>query len=334
MTTPAIHGLRLLFPQAHITLMARPSVADVFEANPDVDRLWTAQENASTSRFKEIASRVKAEKFDLGISLPNSFGAAVMMALGGVKRRIGYKRDARGLFLTDAVPVTKRLREIHEVEYYINLLSVLGKTDAIPRVLNVPVAPGADENLLKVLCAAGVVLSEDRPIVGICPGAAFGTAKRWLPDRFAAVSDYVSEKYKAQVVVIGSKGERPIGDEIAKISRYKIFNLCGQFPLRGGIALMDHLRLLVTNDSGNMHLAAARNVPIVAIFGPTDSRTTAPYHPNAIIVRRDTKCAPCLLRQCPPEKEHECMKAVTVDDVIEAVERQMNPGARLGAQIS
>jgi len=327
LVTPALRALRRAFPRAHITLLARPWVADVFEANPDIDRLWTAEESKSFRRFREIAARMRREAFDLGIALPNSFGSALLMAMGRVKRRVGYRRDGRGFLLTDAVAVTPEILKVHQVDYYLHLLRGICDVDAQPRELVVPAAPDADLHVRRVLRDAGV--GEDnrseggRPLVGLSPGATFGSAKRWLPERFAAVADYVAQKYAAQVVIAGSKGESAVAKDVARRAKSRVVVLCGLFPLRGVIALCDHLRLLVTNDSGNMHIAAARGVPIVAIFGSTDWVTTAPYHPRAIIVRRATPCAPCLLRHCPPELEHACMESVTVEDVIEAVDKQM-----------
>lgn len=323
LTTPTLRAVRRTFPQAEITLMARPWVADVFEANTDIDRLWRSDENKSAYFFRKIAERIRHERFDLGIALPNSLGSALLMAMGGIRRRVGYRRDGRGLLLTDAVDVTPEILEKHQVEYYLNLMGKFCDVAAQSRDLNVPVAKGADEHLAQVLRQMGVGEKAGAPLVALSPGAAFGTAKRWLPDRFAAVADYVATRYDAEVVVVGSKGERPVCEEVARHAKTRVAVLCGLFPLRGMIALCDHARLFITNDSGNMHVAASRGVPIIAIFGSTDWVTTAPYHPKAIIVRHDTPCAPCLLRHCPPERGHECMKSVTVDDVIEAVDKQM-----------
>ena len=333
LATPALRVLRRAFPRAHVTVLARPWVADVFEANPDVDRLWVSEENRSVRRFREIAARMRGEGFDLGIALPNSFGSALLLAAGGVRRRVGYSRDGRGWLLTDRVSVTPEILRAHQVEYYLNLLRGVCEVDGQARELVVPGAPDAAGRVREALAdkgVAGVSASEGgaagngaRPLVGLCPGATFGTAKRWLPERFAAVADYAADKYRAQVVIVGSGGEREVGEEVARHARTRVAVLSGLFPLRGVIALCSHLRLFVTNDSGLMHVAAARGVPIVAIFGSTDWVATAPYDPRAIIVRRDTPCAPCLRRHCPPGREHACMKSVTVDDVIQAVDRQM-----------
>ena len=326
LVTPAIRAVRRAFPGAEITLMARPWVADVYEANPDIDRLWTVEENKSFRHFRHTAARMRREKFDIGIALPNSLGSGMLLAIGRAKRRIGYSRDARRLFLTDPVPVTPGILKVHQVEYYLILLRGLCDVDSAPRQLIVPVAPSAETTLERVLDQAGLLpgIRAGRPLIAISPGAAFGTAKRWLPERFAAVADHLSAKFGAQIVAVGSKGELPVSEEVARAAKRPITLLNGLFPLRGLIALCNHLSLMITNDSGNMHIAAARDVPLVAIFGPTDWITTAPYHPLAIIVRKDAcRCAPCLLRHCPPEHGHACMKAVTVEDVIEAAEKQL-----------
>jgi heptosyltransferase-2 len=326
LVTPTLRILRRAFPHAHLTVMARPWVAPVFEANPDVDRLWVAEENKSLRIFREIAARVRKEKFDLGIALPNSFGAALLMAMGRVKRRIGYNRDGRGLLLTDRVQATNEILKAHQVEYYLHLLRGVCDLDAHPRELVLLEAPGAAQHVLGILEKHGLgeAIRQGVPLAAICPGATYGGAKRWHPDRFAAVADHLTRKWNARVVVVGSHGERPIAEKIRGRAKTPISVLSGEIPLRDLIALCGYLRVFVTNDSGAMHVAAARGVPIVAVFGPTDWVTTAPYHPGAIIVRKDGVCpkAPCLERHCPLE-HHVCMDKVGVLDVIEAVDKQM-----------
>ena len=321
LATPMLRALRRGFPEAHITLLARPWVADVFEANPDVDRLWVADETASFRRFREIAARLRKERFDLGIALPNSFGAALLMTLGRVRRRVGYRRDARGLLLTDPVPVTPEILRVHQVEYYMNLLQNLCDVGGVERELVVPVAPGARERVDEMLGRHDI--NGSVRLAAICPGATYGTAKRWIPERFAAVADHIQARWGARVAVVGSESERDIGEEVARQVKHPVAVLSGKMPLRGLIALCERLRLFVTNDSGAMHVAAARGVPLVAVFGPTDWATTAPYGPRAIIVRTDAPCEanPCLQRDC--SRDHNCMKSVSVEDVIEAVDRQM-----------
>jgi heptosyltransferase-2 len=322
LVTPAIRVLRRTLPKAEITVLARPTVAPVFEANPDIDRLWVADETASTGRFWEIARRIRREDFDLGLSLPNSFGAALLLALGGVRRRIGYRRDARGLLLTDPVPVTPEILRVHQVEYYLNLLRGICDVEIQLRELVVFPAPGADEYALRILERNGIRL-DDGPLVAMNPGAAYGTAKRWMPERFAAVADDLVARFGARVVLVGSPDEKPVAEEVATHSKAPLKILNDDLNLRGFIALCDHLSLFVGNDSGAMHIAAARGVPVVAVFGPTDRVTTAPYHPRSIVVHHDGACekAPCMLRHCP--EDHECMDRVSVEDVTQAAVRQI-----------
>lgn len=326
LVTPALRALRRAFPEASITLLARPSVAPVFEANPDVDRLWTADERGSLRRFRHIARRLRTERFDLGLILPNSFHSALLPAVGRVKKRVGYNRDGRRLLLTHPVEPTPEILGRHEVDYYMNLLSEYCDADAQPRELVVQPAPGTDRLVQNALEKQGLTEAEirERPLAAICPGAAFGTAKRWLPDRYAAVADRLTEKWGARVVVVGSPAEREVAEEIARMTQHPITVLSGAMPLRASIALMDRLRVFVTNDCGAMHLAAARNVPIVAIFGPTKPENTAPYHPRAVIVRRENVGCPdhpCMTRHCT--RDHVCMKGVSVEEVNREVDKQM-----------
>lgn len=322
MVTPALAALRRAFPNAHITLLARPVIAEVFEASPDIDEVWTANERASMRDFLSVVRRIRRKKFDLGIALPNSSRSALLLFLGGVKKRLGYNRDGRGLWLNHKINPTEEILAVHEVHYYLNLLRDFCDPAAQETKLVVPPAPDTPHLALDILTQKGI--SDQRPLIGLSPGAAFGTAKRWLPERFAAIADHVTEKWNAQVAIFGTPGERDVAQEIASLAKAPITIMSGEFPLRVFIAMMDHLALFVTNDSGSMHLAAARDVPIVAIFGPTKCTNTAPWHPNAIILRKDkVDCDlhPCMQRHCV--HDHQCMKAVSVEDVAQETDKQM-----------
>ena len=158
LVTPTLRVLRRVFPEAEVTLLARPSVADVFEANPDIDRLWVADERGSTRRFREIAARVRRERFDLGIALPNSFASALLLAMGRTRRRLGYKRDGRGFLLTDAVKPTPETLKFHELEYYLKLLSGLSEIAVLlsvqisaPKPLTINFSVGTEYSLSQLL---------------------------------------------------------------------------------------------------------------------------------------------------------------------------------------
>jgi heptosyltransferase-2 len=152
------------------------------------------------------------------------------------------------------------------------------------------------------------LLGDEGPWIGVNPGAFYGTAKRWLPERFAAAADLVARRTGARVAVVGGAAERPLGEAIAAQLRAASRVLCGETTLASLVGVLARLRLLLTNDSGPMHLAAAVGTPLVAVFGSTDWTETAPASSRARVVREETECAPCLLRECPID--HRCMTRV------------------------
>jgi heptosyltransferase-2 len=153
-------------------------------------------------------------------------------------------------------------------------------------------------------------------LLGINPGATYGSAKRWYPERFAKVADELARLWGARVVITGGAGESGIAGEIESVMSGGCLNMAGRTTVRELAALIKRCNFFITNDSGPMHLAAAFNVPLVAIFGPTDNTTTSPYSSHSVVVRSETECAPCLKRECPTD--HRCMTAVSADDVINA----------------
>ncbi|MBI5755965.1 MAG: lipopolysaccharide heptosyltransferase II [Nitrospirae bacterium] len=156
-------------------------------------------------------------------------------------------------------------------------------------------------------------------IIGINPGAAYGSAKRWYPERFARLSNILSNKYNAKIIVFGGKQEQDISEQIVSASQVSILNMAGKTSVRELMAMIKHCRLFITNDSGPMHIAAALGVPVVAIFGSTDPSKTSPLGEQHIVIKKDIACSPCFLRKC--YKDLLCMDLISVDDVMEGVER-------------
>jgi heptosyltransferase-2 len=183
----------------------------------------------------------------------------------------------------------------------------------------------AEDHQAALLLAEHGIQSDDF-LLGINPGAAFGSAKRWYPERFAEVARQLAGLKNAKVVIFGGPGETDIAAEIQQCLGGDCLNLSGTTSLRGLMALIRHCRLFITNDSGPMHIAAAFGVPLVAIFGSTDHATTAPYTDRAVIVRKDMECAPCKLRECPTD--HRCMQAVTAADVVTAAQQLLEKTSR------
>ncbi|MBC8018178.1 MAG: lipopolysaccharide heptosyltransferase II [Verrucomicrobia bacterium] len=326
MTTPAIGAIREHFPQAEITLLANPLVSQLFSPHPWIDRVITFDRNGAhkgiAGRFR-LAAQLRKEAFDAAIILPNSFDSALIPWLAGIPVRLGKSSDGRGILLTGCYRPDDRTPICHEVGYYLGLVNHFGITGqaAVPYLSTTSAEDGEADALL-----AKHGIQADDFVLGINPGAAFGSAKRWYPDRFADVARQLSRLKKARVVIFGGPGETDIAAEIEQQLGGACLNLAGTTTVRGLMALIRNCNLFVTNDSGPMHIAAAFGVPLVAIFGSTDHTTTSPYTEKAVIVRKDVACAPCKLRECPTD--HRCMNAVTADDVVSAAKQLLENTSR------
>jgi heptosyltransferase-2 len=313
MSLPAIRAVRACFPEAEIAVLARPWVADLYEGERSIDRVIRYEPKPGCRDFLakwRVARALHREKFDCAILLQNAFEAAAIVWLARIPRRIGYGRDGRRALLTDAVPLPKP-GEIprHERFYYLEMLRRAGV---------IPQMPESEDIRLDTLKADYGQRNIATPVVGISPGAAYGTAKRWLPERFAAAAAGVARSLGGSVVVFGSAGERELCDSVANLvhqAGVPAHNLAGETTLREFIGLVAACRVFLTNDSGAMHIASASGVPTVAVFGATDDSSTGPTGPLARVIREPVECSPCLLRECPID--HRCMSRVTSGRVVE-----------------
>jgi heptosyltransferase-2 len=307
MATPALQAIRTTFPDAQVTIVANPLVAELFTHHPDCDRVIQFDKRArhrGPAGLLRFCADLRREKFALAVLLQNAFEAAVMAALAGIPQRAGYGTDHRGLLLTAGVPAVDKKHGLHHVDYYLRMLDQLGIAggDGRPRLALTKAEEGR-------AAAFG-----PGPWLAINPGASYGAAKRWIPERFAAVADALAAAYGMKVVLTGGPGEREIGADIEKAMTVPPLNLIGQTSVRELMAVLAQCRLVVTNDSGPMHITAAFGVPIVAVFGPTDHTTTSPASDRCRIVRQEVECAPCMLRECPTD--HRCMERISADDVL------------------
>ena len=324
MTTPALAGVREGFPDARIVLLAKPLVAELFRHHPDVDEVIVyerpGRHEGILGRFR-MGAELRRRRFDGALLLQNAFDAAFLAFLARIPERAGYPTDGRRLLLSLPVPLPRDILERHEVEYYLCLLDGLGIPRPVPAALKLAVTEEEREAMATRLASHGI--ERGAPIVTINPGATYGSAKRWYPDRFAAVSDALSAEWGAAVVVVGSAAEAPLAGEIEAAARIGVVNLAGKTTVREIMAVLSLSSFLVTNDSGPMHIGAALGVPLVAIFGPTDWRRTSPWSSLAKVVRVEIDCSPCRLRVC--DRGHECMLGVTPGMVVDAA-RQLLPG--------
>ena len=302
LSLPALRDLRRLYPAARLEVLARPWVGELYRAVSEVDAVVA-------SRGVAADAAALRGRFDLGVLLPNSFASALSLWRAGIPERWGYATDARGLLLTRRCRVPARVRGQSQVYYYRAMLEGLGLAVAGP--------PDASLACPEEWATQGEhLLGDDGPWIGVNPGAFYGTAKRWPSERFAAAAALVARRTGARVAIVGGAAERPLGEAIAAQLGGRARVLCGETTLAGLVGVLKQLRLLLTNDSGPMHLAAALGTPLVAVFGSTDWTETAPFSARARILREETECAPCRLRECPID--HRCMTRVSVDRVATA----------------
>ncbi len=321
MSLPAIRQVRRRFPRAHIALLARPWVAGLYARESAIDRIipYTAASGFRDFGAKwHAAQALRRERFDCAILLQNAFEAAAVVKLAGINQIIGYNRDGRGWLLSRAIPVPAP-GEIpaHERFYYLELLRRAGLIETLPdidaiRLEGIEEYTAAGKRAFTGMGIAG-------PVIGVSPGAAFGAAKRWLPERFAEAAASLAREHDASVCLFGSAAERALCEETARHIRLpRVYNLAGNTSLTAFIEAAAACLFFLTNDSGAMHIASALGVPTVTIFGATNPITTGPTGPLARIVREPVPCSPCLLRECPID--HRCMTGVPVARVTAAAE--------------
>ena len=315
MCIPALEAIRARWPQARITILARAWVADLYRGQPFADDVTSLDASArSPVAMEKIARDLRRGHFDCAVLLQNAFSGAWLAWRARIPERIGYSRDGRRLLLTRAVPVP-RAGEIpaHETYYYLELIRRAGWLDQLPDVAEIQLrlAPGASDAAELRLQNAGVLSGSRR--IALAPGAAYGSAKCWLPERFAAVADSLIDEFAADVILFGTPSEAEIARQIASRMRHQPISLVGQTPIGELPALFSRCQLFVGNDSGAMHVAAAVGVPVVGVFGSTDPEGTAPITPRRAVVRHRVACSPCFLRECPID--HRCMTRIESRDV-------------------
>ena len=314
MCLPALRALRQRYPDAEICILAKPWVADLYGREPFCDRMIPY--TPKTFADKWAAGRALArENFDCALLLQNAFEAALVAYAARIPERIGYARDGRSLLLTRAIPVPKK-GEIprHERFYYLELLHRAGILATLPasEAIRLDGAAHAQESGRERFHKLGMT----GRIIGMSPGAAYGTAKRWLPERFAAAATQVAQELGGSVAIFGSASERELCAQIAAAITVPVHNFAGETSLAEYIDLAAACSVYLTNDSGGMHVASALGVPTVAVFGATDDIGTGPTGPLVRVVREPVECSPCLKRECPID--HRCMTRIPADRVAQA----------------
>lgn len=309
MSIPAVRAIKAGRPDAHITITAPAKIASTWKLVAGVDEIVSLPNKSLLATVRSIR---RQSRFDVAILFPNSLRAALEIWLSGIPRRVGYSGHFRGWLLNQIVPERQIPGPIeHQADRYLRITRELGASVADKERL-FSTARANDNHPALIFGATEAPLK-----IGLCPGAEYGLAKRWLPERFAEVATAVTAQASVRWILFGTSKDVTIGEQIANALGDSCINRIGQTTLDQLIDELRECRLLLTNDTGTMHLASLLGVPVVAIFGSTEPRLTGPLGKGNTILRHQVECSPCFLRECPID--FRCMKAVSVQEVIDAV---------------
>lgn len=343
MATPTLRALRRGLPDARIVGLTPHSVRSTLAGTPLLDRLRTYR---TAEGVVCIAKRIRSARFDAAILLSNSFRTAAMVRLAGIPRRIGYARDGRGWLLTDrarppreGIWPRRRFSFIPTIDYYTGLLGPLG-LPATGREMELAVTPVERERAERVLVASGLDAALERPadrgrppFVLLNPGGRYGAAKLWPTRYYAQLADRLAAEWGATVAVTTAPNERRIVEEICTLAQSRVIDFAASRLLTLGAVkeLCRRADLVVTNDTGTRHIAAAMRTRVITIFGPTDPRWTTLDYPWEREVFVPVECGPCQLKTCPlpAPRTLQCMWRVTPERVLNEAVSLMRPGVRL-----
>ena len=343
MTTPALLRLRERFPDARITLLCPEKLSELWLHHPAVDEIIFF---AAGKGVLATAQKLRAKEFDLAVVLPNSPRSALEVFFAGIRQRVGYARPWRNLFLTHAIPpragaVKMRKRTVaeikrlvadgetgerqatsgksaaHQVHEYLHLVAACGASPD-------PLAPQLTVTSEEIEFVKSEFNLNDRsysgPFFGLNPGAEYGSAKRWPAEKFITAAIEIQRQTDCTWVVFGGRADKVLADKIERGIDSNVCNVAGRTSLRELMALIKCCRVLLTNDTGPMHVAAALGTPVVVPFGSTSPELTGPGLPGDThhrLIKSNVPCSPCFLRECPID--FCCMNGISVEQVVKAV---------------
>lgn len=321
-STPFIRLLRKNLPSSYIACMVVPRCKEVLEHNPRLNKIILYDEDDNhghlTGKLRFI-NELKKERFDTAILLHRSFTRTLLAYLAGIKRRVGYKTPKRSFLLTDKLPPVGD--SIHRIDYFLGFAKPLGfkveLDDEEMRACEFYISDADRSAIRHILASKG--LSPEHPFIVINPGGNW-KPKRWSVDFFAELADRLISDFKVNIVITGSRRDVVLAETISLKMRAKPFILCGRTTLKQLGALFEIARLVISNDSGPMHISVAMRTNTIAIFGPTSPLITGPVGVGRyVVLQKDVGCKiPCYNLGC---SDYRCMKAITVDDVYENVKQ-------------
>jgi len=315
-SVPAVRAIKAGRPDAHITIAAPTKIAEIWKLVPEVNEIVSLPHRGLFATVRLLRGQ---PRFDVAVLFPNSLRVALEAWLSGVPRRVAYRGHFRSWLLNQIVPATARVGPPeHQALRYLRIAQDLGAQITGGEFSFGQTTPNAQRPTPNAYRPSSSQLStlNSHLLIGLCPGAEYGPAKRWLPERFAEAAKMIAEQRDLQWILFGTKKDAAIGAEICKVLGDRCTNRIGQTTIEQLIDELRDCRLLLTNDTGTMHLATLLGLPVVAIFGSTEPRLTGPLGNGHIVLRHQVECSPCFLRECPID--FRCMKEVTVEEVVEA----------------
>ncbi len=332
MATPAFRCIRENFPGSHITLLIKRNLRGIVDGSPWFDEVIELEPKAgkskngfafpvkvcggNTKEYAGLIRKISRERFDLGFLFPNSFSSALMLWLGGVRRRIGYCRDARYLLLTDPIARPSedgKFLPTYMGDYYLKLCTQLGceVTSGKPELF---ISKECEEKANEILKKYDI---DKKPFILMNPGASYGSSKLWTAEGFARTADLLKEVVDCNIVLTSGPGETELADDIEKLSKSGLINLSrAAISLDVFKVIVKRCKLLVALDSGPRHYAVALNRPVVVLMGPNDPRYTESEYETGKVIREDVECSPCQLKTCPIDRR--CMTMITAEKVVQA----------------
>jgi heptosyltransferase II len=326
MATPILQDIRTKWPEASITAMCQSNVAPLLANDTVINELYSYQRpNKWIHRAEplKILDDLRLGEYDLGILLTNSFSSAWWFWRGKVRNRIGFSANFRQILLTKSVPFPKTIESQHLMQTYKKILEPLGIpiSNTLPYLV---VSAEEQQTAQKYLQRLGITQGKDI-LIGINPGAAYGSAKCWLPERFKSLTSRLLEIPKCHVIYFGDQAGAPLVQDICRDMPERVFNLAGKTNLRELMALIQSCNVFLSNDSGPMHIAAALKTPLVALFGSTSDIKTGPSYGISKVIHKHVECSPCYKRVCPID--FRCMKRIEVDEVYDALRSFLLPSS-------
>lgn len=313
---PTIKSLKRNFPSSNIFIVSKSWVKDIFLNLDFVHEIVTVPDQNSPNSFRSAAKKLKKYHFDAGLLLTNSFLSALLFTLAGIPKRWGYTRDGRQLLLTEPVSYKNPRKQIHQVLYYQNILTGLGFKTYLPKL---ELAVTEQEKAQAADFLRSYDFDPAKKTIILNPGAYFGPAKRWPVSQYTALAEMLQKKASLNLLLIGSRAEKELAQAIMDSLKKKPVNIAGKTSLRMLAAIMSLSDVVVSNDSGPMHISNALGIPVVALFGPTVPAATRPFQQPYALIKKEVPCWPCSYRTCP--YEHLCMLKITPEEVFSECER-------------